>query len=403
MGALSRLFSVAPRAATQSPQELERIITAHYGGTNSGAHVTPDTALQVGAVFACVRVLAEDVAKLPVILYRRTADGGKERAVEHPLHVLMHDQPNGFQTSFEFREMMQAHLALRGNAYAFVVRVGGRPVELLPIHPDRVKAKISDDWSVTYEVRTGGGRGGWEPFGPADILHLRGLATDGLIGLSPATMAREAIGLAMAAESHGARFFSNGAKPGLVVTHPKTLSPTARANIKDGIEDATAGANIFRVLLLEEGMSATAVGLNQEDAQYVESRKFQIPEIARWYRMPPHKIQDLDRSTNNNIEHQGQEYLTDTLDPWLTRWRQRLNMSLLNPAERRVYFFDFLTEALVRGDIASRYGAYAIAVNTGWMNPNEVRVRENLNPAPGLDEFRRPLNMDAAGAPRPAA
>jgi HK97 family phage portal protein len=400
VGLFARAFRLDPTAA-QSPEELERILRAQFGGaTRSGTSVTPETALGVGAVFACVRVLSEDVAKLPLILHRRREDGGKERAVDHPLYALMHDRPNSYQTAFEFREMMQAHLALRGNAFAFVTRVGGQVRELLPIAPDRVRPKIDDQWNVTYEVRTGPTPRDTQTFTPRDVLHLRGLATDGLVGLSPVTLAREAIGLSMAAEQHGARFFKNGAKPGLVVTHPGELSDTGSKNLRESIEAAASGDNVFRLLLLEEDMKATVVGLNHTDAQYIESRKFQIPEVARWYRMPLHKIQDLDRSTNNNIEEQSRAYLTDTLDPWLTRWKQRLNESLLSPVERKEYFFDFLTEALLRGDTKNRYDAYHQAIQDGWMSRNEVRVRENLNPEPGLDEFLRPLNMDTATSQR---
>lgn len=394
-GLFARAFH--PLASATSPEELERAVRGAFGGaTRSGASVTPETALSVGAVFACVRVLSEDVAKLPLILYRRTADGGKERASDHPLYRLTHDRPNEYQTAFEFREMMQAHLALRGNAYAFITRVGGQVRELLPIPPDRVRPKLDDRWNVTYEVQTGAMSYDTDTFTPRDVLHLRGLATDGLKGLSPVTMAREAIGLAIAAEQHGASFFRNGAKPGLVVTHKDELSEQGHKNLRESIEAAVTGSNVFRVLLLEEDMKATAVGLNHADAQYMESRKFQVPEIARWYRMPLHKIGDLERATFSNIEHQALEYLTDTLQPWLVRWEQRLSEALLSPAERRTHFFEFLVEGILRGDTKSRYEANAIAIQNGWKTRNEVRVQENMNPADGLDEFLLPLNMGTA-------
>lgn len=391
MGRLARLFGAPPRATVIVNDERAHVVGSV---SDSGVSITPDGALGISTVFACVRVLAEDVAKLPLNLYRRTGNNGKERAADHPLYGLLHDAPNGFQTSFEFREMLQGHLGLRGNAYAFINRYGGEVRELLPIHPDRVTPRL-DNWTPTYEVRIPGRPK--KVYRADQILHLRGLASDGLKGLSPVHVGREAIGTARAAEQHGARYFRNGAKPGLVVKHPDELSETGSENLRKSIEASVTGENLFRVLLLEEGMDVTAVGLNQRDAQYIESRKFQVPEIARFYRMPLHKIQDMSASTNNNIEHQGIEYLTDTLQPWLVRWEQRLTLALLTPKERKEFFFEFNADGVVRGDLKSRYEAHGMAIDKGWKTRNEVRIQENLNPADGLDEFLVPLNMGRSG------
>lgn len=396
MGALAKLFRAEPTASVTA-DELERAFRIGARSTKSGIVVTPESALKVGAVFACVRVLSEDVAKLPLHLYRRTARGGKERASDHPLYELLHSQPNAHQTAFEFREMLQAHLGLRGNAYAFIVRIGREIRELLPIHPDRVQVSVGEDWTITYDIQVGTHRSDRRHFGAHEILHLRGLATDGVCGLSPVDMAREAIGLAKAAEQHGARAMRNGGQPGLVVTHPSELSEQGSQNLRESIEAATSGENLFRVLLLEEDMKATAVNLDHRNLQFLESRKFQVAEVARWYRMPLHKIGDLERSTNNNIEHQGIEYLTDTLQPWLVRWEQRLALALLRPEERKEYFCEFNADGVVRGDIKSRYEAHGAAIRDGWKTRNEVRVQENMNPEDGLDEFLVPLNMAAAG------
>lgn len=396
MGTLARLFRSEPTASVTA-DELDRVLRAARSTTKSGVVVTPDTALTVGAVYACVRVLAEDVAKLPLHLYRRTTKGGKERATDHPLYNLLHRRPNAYQTAFEFREMLQGHLGLRGNAYAFIIRVGREIRELLPIHPDRVEPKIDDDWKVTYSIQTGKQRAVRQDFDAKDILHLRGLATDGVRGLGPVELAREAIGLAKAGEQHGGRAMKNGGQPGLVVTHPKNLSEQGSKNLRESIESAVGGENLFRVLLLEEDMKATAVSLNHRDMQFLESRKFQVAEIARWYRMPLHKIGDLERSTNNNIEHQAIEYLTDTLQPWLVRWEQRLALSLLSREEQEEYFFEFNADGVVRGDIKSRYEAHGMAIEKGWKTRNEVRIQENMPPADGLDEFLVPLNMGRSG------
>ncbi len=352
----------------------------------------------VSGVFACVRVLSEDVAKLPLILYRRTPEGGKERAVDSPLYHLIHSEPNEYQTAFEFREMMQAHLALRGNAYAYVNRVRGEIREILPIHPDCITPKIDSNWRVTYEVRYGR-RGYKETYRADRILHLRGLATDGVVGLSPVALAKRAINLAMRAEKHGDLFYSNGGQPGLIVKHQDVLSDEGAEHLQESIQRATSGENLFKVLLLEDGLEPTVVSLNHSDAQFIESRQFQLPEIARFYRMPLHKIQDLTRSTNNNIEHQGLEYLTDTLQPWLARWEQRASKTLLTRKTRETLFFEFISDAVHRGDLKTRYDAYSRAINDGWMNPNEARVKENLNPVEGLNEYRRPMNTEPVGEP----
>lgn len=397
MGAIAKLFQPGPRALSLSnPADASVIAKVLSGGlTRAGVSVDADTALKVGAVFACVRVLAEDVAKVPLILYRRRRQGGKERAIDHPLYTRMHRRVNGFQTAFEWRETMQGHLGLRGNAYSFVNRVRNQVVELLPIHPDRVKPKISDDWEVTYEIRKR--TGGTETLPASQILHLRGLGTDGLVGLSPISLAREAIGDAIAAQQHGSAAFRNGLKPSVVATHPNELGEVAHKNLKQSIEEQATGENLFKVLLLEEGVTLTQVGFNLKDSQYIESRKFSVPEIARWYRMPLHKIQDLDRSTNNNIEHQGIEYVVDTLQAWLVRWEQRLNVTLLTEEEQEEYFFEFLIEGLLRGDSKARSEFYSKGLNDGWLSPNEVREMENRNPVPGLDEYRRAMNTEPVG------
>lgn len=389
MRVLDRIRSAFRPRNSASADELARALSLG-SGTQSGQSVTPDTALTVSAVYACVRALSEDVAKLPLILHRRLPDGGKERATDHPLYELMHRRPNPYQTAFEFREMMQAHLALRGNAYAFINRAGGRVRELIPIRPDRVAPKLGDDGvTVTYRVQ-----GVRDPLAASDVLHLRGLATDGLMGLSPVTLGREAIGMAKAAETHGAKHFRNGAKPGLVVTHPGELSETAFKNLKTSVEEQASGENVFRVLLLEEGVTPTALGFNQRDSQYIESRAFQVPEIARWYRMPLHKIQDMAASTNNNIEQQALEYLTDTLTPWLVRWEQRLSASLLSDKDRADgLFFEFLVDSILRGDTAARSAFFREMFGIGVYSPNDIRIIENLNPVEGGNLRFVPLNM----------
>lgn len=357
------------------------------GATKSGAWVTPETAMRATAVYACVRVLAEDVAKLPLILYRRTGNGGKERATDRPLYHVLHDAPNSWQTSFEWREGLQGHLGLRGNAYSLIVRYRDEVRELIPLPSHKVTPKIDGSFRVTYEVP------GLGTYKQDDILHIRGLGSDGLTGLSPVGMGRESVGLALATEQHGARLFANGATPGGILEHPTLLSDKAAQNLKESVEQAVSGGNAHRLLLLEEGTKWVRAGLSNEDAQFLETRKYQVAEIARLYRMPLHKIQEMDKATFGNIEHQSIEYVIDTLLSWLVRWEQRLNRSLLKPEERGTYFFEFLPDMLLRGTTKERYEAHRMAILDGWKTRNEVRAMENLNPADGLDEFLEPLNM----------
>lgn len=383
---------VQPRASA-SADAFERILRGVYGArTKSGTAVTPETSLQVSAVYACVRVLAEDIAAMPLILYRRKPGGGKERATDHPLYRVLRQRANRRHTAFEFKETLQGHLGLRGNAYALINRSGGQVRELIPIRPDRVTVQDHGDLTATYKVE-----GADREFTDREILHLRGLSTDGLMGLSPIAVAREAIGLAIATQDHGSLLFRNGARPGGILEHPGKISKEAAERLKTSVEEAVSGENLHKLLLLEEGIKWAQVGMSAEDAQFLETRKFQRSEIAAFFRMPPHKIGDLERSTFSNIEHQSLEYVTGTLLSWMVRWEQRCNESLLTERERETYFFEHLVDALLRGDTKSRYEAYRMAILDGWMSRNEVREKENLNPVDGLDDYYEPLNVTTEG------
>lgn len=390
MSILSRLERRPQNAITGDL--WRRILNGGGMISKAGVRVTDDVGMACAAVFACVRVVSEDVAKLPLILYRRLPNGGKERATDHPLYSLMHDRPNEWQTSFELREMLQGHLELRGNAYAYVNRVGREIRELIPITPDRVTVKQREDWEVEYDIR------GDKIRTSREILHLRGLSRDGFTGMSTLEVAREAVGLAVATERHGSRLFANGAHPGGGLKHKKTLSDEAARRLKEDVERATSGENAHRFLLLEEDMDWVQFGMTSKDSQFLELRKFSVSEIARFWRIPPHKIGDLERATFSNIEHQALEYVTDSLMPRLSRWEQRLNRDLLDDRERGEFFFEFLTDALLRGDTKTRYEAHQIALLNGIKNRNEVRSQENMNPVDGGDEFRVPLNTGPAGS-----
>lgn len=373
--------------------------------TKSGAWVTPDTALQVAAVYACVRVLAETVASLPLIVYRRLDGGAKERDPEHPLYRLLHDQPNRWQTAAEWREQMMAHLLLRGNAYNEIISSGRRAIDaLIPLDPRRVTpVLVAPDGTVLRELRSDaqlvywleGERGGPRVLLSTEVLHFRGLASNGLVGLSPIELHRETIGLALAAQEFGARFFQNDARPGGLVKIPGTFKDEeAIKRFRDKWSEAHAGANRGRPAVLEGGAEWVEVGMSNEDAQFLETRNYQTVDIARIYRVPPHMIGDLSRATFSNIEHQAIEFVRHTMVPWLVRLEQAMTRDLFQVAEwRRTHSVEFLADGLLRGDTISRFRAYSIARQWGWMSANDVRRKENENPIEGGDLYLSPMNM----------
>lgn len=363
------------------------------GSTASGARVTPDTALQLAAVFGCVRVISETVASLPLLMYRWRSDGGKERAADHPLYDILHDRPNAWQTSFEFREMMQAHLELRGNAYAQIVPGRrGAVDQLIPLHPDRVTPRSAPGNRIIYKVNWNDGTS--SDLLQEEIFHLRGFSLDGIVGLSPIALEREVVGLGLTAQEYGARFFANDSTPGGVLEHPEALDQDAADRLKKSWHEKQGGANRHKVAVLDSGMKFHQIGLTNRDAQFLETRKYNAEDIARIYRVQPHKIGILDRATFSNIEHLAIEWVTDSVVPRLRRWEQRISFDLILAPQ--TYFAEFLVDGLLRGDIKSRYDAYAIARQWGWMNGNEIRASENMNPFEGGETYWAPFNMTPA-------
>jgi HK97 family phage portal protein len=386
--------------ANITSRELAELL-AHGHETDSGAYVTPDSAMRVATVYACKRVLAETLASVPLILYRRDPARGRVRVPEHQVAALVRIEPNGWQTSMEWREMLQGHLCLQGNAYCIKTVVRGEVRELLPVVPDRVTPQQDPvNKRIAYEVR-------W-PDGtlltvPAErMLHLRGLSSDGVVGLSPVQVQRETIGLAMQLVKHGAGLFKRGALIRGVVSVAGLFSDDAYKRLKDSFEAEYAGAdNAGKTIILEEGAKFEKAGMSSEEAQFLESRKFSRSEIAAIFRVPPHLIGDLERSTFSNIEHQSLEFVKYTMLPWFVRWEQRLARSLLSDADRRDHYFEFLVDGLLRGDSQSRASYLRTMVMTGVMTRNEGRERENLERGPDqLDEFITPLNVrEGAAAP----
>lgn len=349
-----------------------------FGSTSSGKTVNERTAMQTTAVYACVRILAETIASLPLHTYKYTASG-KEKAAAHQLYYLLHDEPNPEMTSFVFRETMMSHLLLWGNAYAQIIRDGrGKVLALYPLLPDRMTVDRTTGGQLYYEYRKDTG---YVILRPEDVLHIPGLGFDGLIGYSPIAMAKNAIGMAIATEEYGAKFFANGASPGGVLEHPGVVKDPAR--IRESWNAVYQGSgNAHRVAVLEEGMKFQPIGIPPEQAQFLETRKFQINEIARIFRIPPHMIGDLEKSSFSNIEQQSLEFVKYTLDPWVVRWEQAMQRSLLSPAEKKDYFIKFNVDGLLRGDYQSRMNGYAVGRQNGWMSANDIRELENQNRIP---------------------
>lgn len=359
----------------------------YIGRTTSGNSVTQRSSMQLTAVYCCVRVLSEAVAGLPLITYRYSDDGTKERATDHPLYQILHDEPNPEMTSFSFRETMMTHLLLYGNAYSQIIRNGkGEVVALYPLMPDRMKVDRDDKGRIYYEYQKNQDEANTMKTGsvilhPEEVLHIPGLGFDGLVGYSPIAMAKNAIGMASACEEYGASFFANGANPGAVLEHPGILKDPER--VRKAWEEAYGGSHrANRVAVLEEGMKFTPISINPQEAQFLETRKFQIEEIARIFRVPVHLIGDLDHATFSNIEEQSLEFVQYTLQPWLVRWEQAMQRSLLKPEEKKNYYIRFQVNGLLRGDYASRMQGFATAINNGFMSVNEVRQLEDLDRIP---------------------
>lgn len=370
--------------------------------TMAGMRVTADNALQLSAVFACVRIISSQFASLPFVLYRTRRDGGKKRVTDHPLYPLLARRPNPYQNAFEWREMLAGHLVLRGNAFNQIVsNRQGEITALVPLHPDRVTIDLlpNGDYRYKYTTMTGSE----QIFPRGQIWHLRGLSLDGIIGLSPIALARNAIGGAMAAQNYGSRFFANDAKPlsGYIEYPGSFKDKMAREQFRESLQESQTGANRGKIAVFEFGMKYHQLGLTNEDAQFLETRKFQVNDIARWFGVPPHKIGDLERSTNNNIEQQAQEFVQECLGPMAERWEASIEAELLFDDDGLEA--EFLFSQLLRGDSAARAQYYNLGINGGWLTRNEARLSENLNPLPGLDRPLRPLNMaeEQDGKPDP--
>lgn len=384
MGILERLGLKRQRGEPKNKYEGNDF-SLLFGRTTSGKTVNERTALQTTAVYACVRILSETIASLPLHVYRYT-EGGKAKDTEHVLYTLLHDEPNPDMTSFVFRETLMSHLLIWGNAYSQILRDrSGQVIGLYPLLPDQMSVHRSEKGKLFYvynrdeEDNPNFQEKGSIVLSQEEVLHIPGLGFDGLIGYSPIALAKNAVGMTLACEEYGASFFGNGANPGGVLEHPGILKDPAK--VRDSWNAVYQGTrNAHKVAVLEEGMSYKQIGIPPEEAQFLETRKFQINEIARLFRIPPHMVGDLEKSSFSNIEQQSLEFVKYTLDPWVVRFEQAFKKSLLLPEEKKTHFIKFNVDGLLRGDYQSRMNGYAIGRQNGWLSTNDIRELEELNP-----------------------
>jgi len=397
---------LAGRAAKSAITHPEQLWLEVYGSRSakSGVGVDTTTAMQAMAAFACVRVLAEGVAQTPFKLYRASPDGrGRAIELDHPLGRLLHRRPNEVQSAFEFREMLVAHAALAGNGFAFVNRTdGGRIVELLPLLPQWVTVRLRGSFAVEYELRLPDAVP--EIVSPASLLHLKGPSWGLAAGLEPVRLAREALGLALATEEHAARLHGNGARPGGILTTDAKLGEAAQKLIKEAWQSAFTGAGAYKTAVLDSGLKWMAMGLSSVDAQHLETRRYQVEEICRAFRVFPLMVMQSDKTaTFASAEQFFLAHIAHSLGPWYARIEQKCDAALLSEAEQADGLYTkHSPAALLRGDAAARANLYSRAILDGWMTRNEVRALEELNPLDGLDEPLRPLNM-GPGSQRPDA
>ena len=402
-------LGISPRDAPELPEVTDNVRdsgqTFVFGKADSGEKVDEKSAMQIATVYACVRLLAETVAGLPLHLYRmKDGSNAKERAVDHPLYKLLYRQPNPEMTSFSFRETMMTHLLLWGNSYAQIIRDGKNNVlALYPLLPEYVETDRDEKGQIyyiyhAYTDEVPGEQNNDEVPGEQnkdiyfrydEIFHVPGLGFNGLVGFSPIAMMKNSLGTTLAVEKYGSSFFRNGAQPSGVLEHPGVLKNPEK--IRENWSDVYGGANnAHKVAVLEEGMQYKAISLPPEDSQFLSTRQFGVNEICRIFRVPPHMVQDLEHATFSNIEHQSIDFVVHTLTPWLVRFEQAIIKDLLLPDEQDLYFPKFNVDGLLRGDYQSRMQGYATGISNGFLSPNDIHRLENMDLIPaekGGDDY----------------
>lgn len=347
--------------------------------TSSGIHINDTVALGIPAVYACVRVLTEALASLPLITYERFDNGDRERARGFSLFNILHDAPNPLMTSFELRELLVGHLCLRGNAYCYIERDAGEVVALWPLHPDNVTVEAAGR-ELVYKHQSDGVE---KVYPMGDILHIRGLSGDGIIGYSPLSLLRDTYGYSKAVQEYSSSYFKNDASPGGILSTPNALNATSSAGLRKAWTEGHSGkGKHHRVAILDNDLKWQSIGVSPQDSQLIESQKFSVVEIARVYRVPLNLIMDYERSTYSNVTEQNRSFLTHTLQPWLTRIEQAMTKSLLTESEKEKYIIEHLTQGFLRADTKTRYESYKIAIESGFLTIDEVRQLENMNARP---------------------
>lgn len=384
MGFLSGLFRSRDAPKNSTSGSAYRFF---MGNSSSGKRVNERSAMQMTAVYSCVRILSEAVAGLPLHIYQYTGTSNKEKAIDNPLYFLLHDEPNSEMTSFVFRETLMTHLLLWGNAYSQIIRNGkGEVIALYPLMPDRMTVNRDENGQLYYEYMVSSDdaktlKGSMVRLSTYDVLHIPGLGFDGLVGYSPIAMAKNAIGLAIAAEEYGSKFYANGATPSGILEYPGTVKEPEK--VRESWNAGFGGSlNSHKVAVLEEGMKYTPISIAPNEAQFLETRKFQVNEIARIFRVPPHMVGDLEKSSFSNIEQQSLEFVKYTLEPWLVRWEQAMQRALIPQEDKSKYFIKFNVDGLLRGDYQSRMQGYSVGIQNGFMSPNDVRTLENMDLIP---------------------
>ena len=393
MGIISGMFEKRSQLTNPEPWLLKAL---GYMPTYSGVTVTEETAVRMTAVFSCIRLLSWTLAFLPLPVYERVEPKGKTRAPRHPNYRLVHDRPNPEQTAFSWKALKMAHLCLYGNAYSEIeFDRNGRPVALWPIPPWRVQVKRTENMEKVYELSLPNGK--QKILRPFQIIHILGLSTDGMKGLSPIAAARQAIGLGLAAEEFGARFFGEGANVGGVAEHPGKLSEAGSTNLRNQLNEKYAGlGKSHRIMLLEEGMKYQRVGIPPNDAQFLDTQKFQVSQIARLYNVPLHMLQEHEKSTSwgTGLEEMVLGFIKFTMSPWFVNWEQELNWKLFDEREQDKHFVEFVVEGLLRGDSKARAEFYNRIFQVGGFSVNDILEKENMNPiGPEGDEHFVPMNM----------
>lgn len=403
MGILTSMAELSPLQSYANGDDYWYTPRSASTPTLAGTNMDSETARTIPAVFACIRVIAETVSTLPLDMYRRNADGSKEKYQDHPLFDTLHHQANPYQTAVEFRELMTAIAVMRGAAFALIDQPdpGREQYDLIPLHPDMMKVRHYGKYGEvrryfygTPEVEIPAG----------DVFHLRGFD-----GVGIARVARESMALTKATEEYGARFFGQGQRPVGFLSVPQNekrmpMKDETFGRIRTQLKELYGGMNNHhQIAVLEDGVTWQAMGLTAEDSQFLETRKFQVEEIARWFRVPPHKIGHLEKATYSNIEFQGLEFLTDCIRPWLVRWEQTIRRDLIT--QPRYYFAEHNVDAILRGDLATRYEAYGLAIDKGIMSPNDARAKENMNDRKDKwgDAYVRNLNQITTIDPEPVA